>query len=689
MLSKEVKNQILKKQEILKTAQNQLKKEFVGIDQVIDQVIASCSSWYLMPQLQDKPVIVNLWGLTGVGKSSLINRLVELIGMGQKYYRFDLGNKKNSDWSIDNKLSEIYENENGFPIVLAFDEFQHIKSIDEIGRELENQEHRVIWDILDSGKYMTTRYKHYANELYELIGKLEHALANNVKVEEGKVISNKKYFIKNIDEKYHHPSIKKSIKSEIPFVHDDNLDYLFQMGKEHYLSIFEIRSKLNQLNGYQTVDFLKQMFSIVLSPKIVDCSKSIIFVMGNLDKAYNMSYDFNPDMDADEFHKQSLKINITHIKNALQFRFRNEQIARLGNTHIIYPAFNSKSFREIISLELNKIISHINKEYQINLNIDKSIHKVIYEEGVFPTQGTRPVFTTIYQMVKSKLGNILTKIYSKNLVVQSISIRRENNDMMIDYLNNNNVIYQFKEPLPLSLERLRKPKKDDLQSIVAVHECGHAIISIALLKTVPKIVFSKTVDVNSSGFNYIDYDWKYISKKEILARVAVFLGGIVAEKIIFGDENITCGSESDIYEATRFTACMLKNSGMGSLYANYSSVDFRTDGYLHDANHDINSQVKIIIENAQKLAVKTLNRQKTLLVHLSDYLSENRYIKKEKIKEFILQYAVDFNTEDLIENGNNLFYRNQLKKQVTQSINTKNSQKTLNGFSLNKNINDI
>ena len=109
-----------------------------------------------------------------------------------------------------------------------------------------------------------------------------------------------------------------------------------------------------------------------------------------------MSYDYNPDMEADEFHKQSLKINITHIKNALQYRFRNEQIARLGNNHIIYPAFDSKSFKKIINLELNKIIRKIKKEYQINLNIDKSIHTVIYKEGVFPTQGTRPVFTIIY-----------------------------------------------------------------------------------------------------------------------------------------------------------------------------------------------------------------------------------------------------------------------------------------------------
>lgn len=688
MVTQENKEQIIKRKEILKKAQNQLKKEFVGINNVIDQVIASCSSWYLLPQLQDKPVIVNLWGLTGVGKSSLVNRLVELIAMDQKYYRFDLGNKKSSDWSIESKLSEIYENENGFPIVLAFDEFQHIRSINEIGRELENQAHRIIWDILDSGKYMTSRYTHYQDDLFELIGKLEYVLLNHVKVEKGYVISNSKFFMKNIIKNNRNHNINQSKKNRIPFVNDESINYLYQLSKEQYKSFFEIRKILRTLNGFETVEFIKSILSFALSPKIVDFSKAIIFVMGNLDKAYTMSYDYNPDMDADEFHKQSLKINIAHIQNALRYRFRNEQIARLGNNHIIYPAFNNKSFKEIINLELNKIIKRIKNEYQIDLIIDKSIHKAIYDEGVFPTQGTRPVFTTIYQMVKSKLGNILTKIYAKDIIVRRVLMRRENNAMIIEYRNDDKVVFQLLEPLTLNLEKLRKSKKDDLQALVAVHECGHAVVSITLLKTVSKIIFSKTIDTSNAGFNHIEYEWKYISKKEIIARVAVFLGGIAAEKLIFGDENITCGSESDIREATKFTTRMLKLSGMGNLFAKYQVIDFRTNDCLLDINSNINRAVEVIIEKAQTLAYETLKKQKVLLIQMSDYLSENRFMKKDKIKEYIKQYAIDFNIEDLIENGNNLFYRNQLKKLVNLTPLSIKSQKYENPFSLNKNIND-
>jgi len=126
---------------------------------------------------------------------------------------------------------------------------------------------------------------------------------------------------------------------------------------------------------------------------------------------------------------------------------------------------------------------------------------------------------------------------------------------------------------------------------------------------------------------------------------------------------------------------------MGNLYAHYHVADFLTNNCLHDTNSYINKDVEVIIEKAQSLAFETLKKQKRLLVQMSDYLSENRFIKKDKIKEYIVQYAIDFNIEDLIENGNNLFYRDQLKKQVGIKSQPLKSQKYTDAFSLNKNVN--
>ena len=48
----------------------QLKNEFIGIDSIIDQLIYAVKPWYLAAELQESPLVINLWGMTGVGKTS-------------------------------------------------------------------------------------------------------------------------------------------------------------------------------------------------------------------------------------------------------------------------------------------------------------------------------------------------------------------------------------------------------------------------------------------------------------------------------------------------------------------------------------------------------------------------------------------------------------------------------------------
>ena len=116
---------LIQKQQVINYACEQLKKEFVGIDQVIDQVIDSISSWFIFPDLQEKPLIVNLWGLTGVGKSSLVTRLADLLNYKEKFYHFDLGEKDKGDDSIKDLLECINENRTNNNVLIALDEFQH------------------------------------------------------------------------------------------------------------------------------------------------------------------------------------------------------------------------------------------------------------------------------------------------------------------------------------------------------------------------------------------------------------------------------------------------------------------------------------------------------------------------------------------------------------------------------------
>ena len=685
--------EIIQKQEVLNAARQQLKKEFIGIDHVIDEVVDALSSWYLFPDLQEKPVVVNLWGLTGTGKSSLVNRLAQLLNYDERYYRFDLGENELRGWAVKRQLEEIYENENSYPILIALDEFQHARTVNELGREVNKSASRIIWQLLDSGKFQISRDNHQIEEIYDLLLKLRHFLRTGVRVSKGQVIAKGEYFTKQMDlqieyETHVEDKIEKN-KGNIPFVPVFYHEAIFTIAKEKFASPFDVQARLMELNGYETIKFLLDILAHGNSPKTVDCSKSLIFVLGNLDEAYTMSHDFNPDMDADEFHEQSIKINVPIIKKVLKKRFRSEQIARLGNMHIIYPAFSKVSFKRIIELELSKIAKRVYKQTKIQFQFDHSIHELIYKEGVYPTQGTRPIFSTIHQIINTKLGKVFTGMILNDLAISLIVFKTKDDLIIAEYMKEGRITHALTIQQHLNLEKLRRNKKDDMQAISAVHEAGHAIISSVLLRTIPEVIFSNTAEVGSAGFIYTKFKWNYISRKEIKNRLALFFGGYVAEKIVFGEDNITTGAEGDIEKATTFITEMLKQCGMGQLPASYNVKDPQTLFQLHDVTNKVNEEVEIWLKSALDLAEKTLREQEVLLLKMSDYLSDNRSMTKDQTREMLHKFATNFSMNELIENGDCLFYRNHLKKRVLSF--RKTDKPSVNAdtfvFSLNKKSN--
>ena len=64
--------EINRKNQIVDNTIIALKKEFIGIDKQIDEIMDNVRTWYVYPQLQIRPIVINLWGMSGVGKTSLI-----------------------------------------------------------------------------------------------------------------------------------------------------------------------------------------------------------------------------------------------------------------------------------------------------------------------------------------------------------------------------------------------------------------------------------------------------------------------------------------------------------------------------------------------------------------------------------------------------------------------------------------
>lgn len=661
---------LLEKKELLENTVKQLKNEFVGIDNVIDRIADAVGSWIFFPEMQEKPVIINLWGLTGIGKTSLVKRFSELINYSERYYRFDLGESTSKYFDIQDSFKEIYENCDKEPFIISLDEFQLARTINEKQEEVDKASSRAIWDLLDSGKFDILDFNYNMGVFNKLIKKLDIALSKGVEVEKGLVVGNIEIHKEILEVTDDDDDDDDQIEKKNYFVPDVNLTQIFYVVSDLFLSKVELRNKLNDFDGEETIDYLIHLYKKSLKPKTVDCTKALVFVMGNLDEVYSMTHDFNPDMNADEFHKQSSKITVTQVKNALSTRFRSEQIARLGNIHIIYPTFNTEAFHKIIRLELAKIHKKVFDTYKINLTFDEGIENLIFEEGVYPTQGTRPLFTTIQQIINARLGKILNEVYLKGVLVDNLHFTvdeklstKEGAALRIDFIENKKVVHHLVDYQALILGKLRQEKQNDEQAIVAVHESGHAILSSLLMHTVPDSVFSVTADSNSLGFVLARPQWNYVSKKEIINRLAVLLGGIVAERVIFGDENITIGANGDLQNATRLATHVLYSCGMGEVKAVFGN-EFSDEipSVLFDNRDSINQDVRELMIKAEKLAEETLLKQKLLLIKMADYLSDKRALNKKQIKEFLYLYATDFLTSDIIEDADHLFYRKHLKK---------------------------
>lgn len=625
------------KRKMLENARLELKKEFFGIDKIIDEVCRVVESWVLFPEMQERPLIINLWGMTGVGKTALIKRMAELIEKSNVLFRFDMGSNS-AIWSIRETLSDMLEKENSKPLILVLDEFQNAANSKTDSENGEGKVSRVVWDLLDSGQFNVS-FGRYCNfeKLQRLIFASQAILDKGIVVQKGIVVSGKTVFRKymNISPTAYHLSPRKARRKDEYddyFIENAHLDNLLDFLWPQFKTEFEIRDYLNTLSGKQTVLFLQETFEKSITPRTFDCSKSVIFIIGNLDDAYSMSGNYNPDMSADDFHKESLKITRSDIKNVLSKSFRHEQIARLGNIHLIYPSLSSHAYKRIIEEALNTISRNYFVKHNLNFVFGESVHKMIYTEGVTPSLGVRPIQSTINQLIVSNLGMVISQIAKLKQTPDVILFEVADEMISVDFLNGKKKIGSMQYGVDLEISRMRKIRADDSHAIVSVHEAGHAVIDIVLLKIIPERIFSRTADASVHGFIDIGAKPEFHSVSIIKNEIVSLLGGLAAEEVVFGRDHITAGSGSDLSKATHRATAMIRDRGMGSFPGLVNIPNpFLNDGYL-DLDGALNKEVKLLLQESYHAALKIITENQTLVLDLASLLNTNNCVEKEQIK---------------------------------------------------------
>jgi hypothetical protein len=582
------------KKSILEKTRIYLKKEFVGIDYVIDELIELITVWYVMPQVLTRPMIINLWGMTGVGKTDLIRKLVSQIEFQERFMEVELSNNSNSYYSTVARYLQNYGLIDGKPSIILFDEIQKFASIDADGKMIVNTQFQDFWELLSDGRVSKKESR------TEIDSYLKTMMFNT---------SKKNYKDKNLKE------------GEV-----NNEDYeLNYWDLERAEQFFNLDLDLDIASGMKQSDLNNMLKSQVGNKKNYEpfnLSQSLIFICGNLDDAYSVARaTSNADLDADIFYELTSKINIIDVKNTLTKVFRPEQVARFGNTHLIYRSLSEKSYRQMIDLRLTKIIAKQKEIFGITITIDKTVKELIYNNGVFPVQGVRPLFSTITEIVEVNLANIVFNCLMAD--VKKVNVTYDNVEKMLIAMDGKTSLYSMK--YNGKLDKIRNEANIDLVSMISVHEAGHGVAYSVLFGLAPLQLKSKITSTTIGGFTFPHFINP--SKNNIINRIKVLLAGGLAEELIFGAEKTSTGRISDRIETTRLATEFMLSNAFGD-YDGWYDRDNRSAMTPNQKQFDsIEAMIKNLVEETNALLVAN----KDYLLDLSKELDKAGNLNPDQI----------------------------------------------------------
>lgn len=177
--------------------------------------------------------------------------------------------------------------------------------------------------------------------------------------------------------------------------------------------------------------------------------------------------------------------------------------------------------------------------------------------------------------------------------------------------------------------------------LVAVHETGHTIIGLLLEDA--DMVQKVTIIPRgmAGGYNLMTpkEERMMMTKSDLLAKITGYLGGRVAEEIVFNE--ISNGAYNDIERATSIARDMVMSYGMSNLgpiqYEKSGGSVFLGRDYSSQQNYsgqiafEIDKEVRNIIDTSYEKAKKIISENRDLLDRITEALLEFETLTNEQI----------------------------------------------------------
>ena len=123
---------------------------------------------------------------------------------------------------------------------------------------------------------------------------------------------------------------------------------------------------------------------------------------------------------------------------------------------------------------------------------------------------------------------------------------------------------EAKDKVMMGAERKSLVMTEEEKMLTAYHEGGHAIVGLNVVATDP--IHKATIIPRGRALGMVmqlpERDKLSMSLEQMTSRLAIMMGGRVAEELVFGRDKVTSGAASDIEQATRLARMMVTRWGL-------------------------------------------------------------------------------------------------------------------------------
>jgi cell division protease FtsH len=203
-----------------------------------------------------------------------------------------------------------------------------------------------------------------------------------------------------------------------------------------------------------------------------------------------------------------------------------------------------------------------------------------------------------------------------------------------------------KDKVLMGAERKSMIITDEEKKVTAYHEGGHALVAALLPNTDPlhKVtIIPRGMALGLTQQLPTEEKHNY-SQEQLESRIAVCMGGRIAEEITFGQ--ITTGAQNDIEQATEMARKMVCEWGMSEVlgpltYGKKEEAIFlgkefnRHQDYSESTALKIDAEVRKIVSEQYDRAYKILTEKREQLIVVAEALLEHEVLDADQLKQIL------------------------------------------------------